>query len=128
MLLFYSDYADICTIINDMDHQNWGFGFLRNISREIKAMFSAQNIDVTHCPFSAGAIHIGKYSLHLPKLPSGLGALASLAKVSSTGLHDGNTPMQHTAIFHDNFHLKFFDYFLMFAQNIDCRYTLEPPQ
>ena len=49
-------------------------------------MFAAQNIDVTHCPFSAGAIHIGDYSLHLPKLPSGLGALASLAKVSSIGL------------------------------------------
>ena len=44
-------------------------------------MFAAQNIDVTHCPFSAGAIHIGDYSLHIPKLPSGLGALASLAKV-----------------------------------------------
>ena len=35
--------------------------------------------------------------------------------------------MQHTAIFHarknDNFHLN-----LIFAQNIDCGYTLEPPQ
>ena len=33
--------------------------------------------------------------------------------------------MQHTAIFHahknDNFHLKFFDYFLIFAQNIDIK-------
>ena len=40
--------------------------------------------------------------------------------------------MQHTAIFHarknDNFHLKIFDYFLIFAQNIDCGYTLELPQ
>ena len=40
--------------------------------------------------------------------------------------------MQHTAIFHacknDNFHLKTFDFFLFFAQNIDCGYTLEPPQ
>ena len=39
--------------------------------------------------------------------------------------------MQYTGIFHasknDNFHLKFFDYFLIFAQNIDCGYTLEPP-
>ena len=46
--------------------------------------------------------------------------------------HYENTPMQHTAIFHarknDNFHLIFFDYFLIFAQNIDCGYTLEPPQ
>ena len=37
-----------------------------------------------------------------------------------------------TAIFHgcknDNFHLKFFDYFHIFAQNIDRGYRLEPPQ
>ena len=42
-----------------------------------------------------------------------------------------NTPIKHTAIFHarknDNFHLKIFDYFLIFAKNIDCGYTLEPP-
>ena len=28
----------------------------------------------------------------------------------------------------DNFQLKSFDYFQIFAQNIDCGYTLEPPQ
>ena len=42
-----------------------------------------------------------------------------------------NTPMQYTAIFHarknDNFRLNFFDYFHIFAQNINCGYTLEPP-
>ena len=27
----------------------------------------------------------------------------------------------------ENFHWKNFDIFLMFAQNIDCGYTLEPP-
>ena len=47
-------------------------------------------------------------------------------------VHYGNTPMQHTAIFHgyknDNFQLKYFVYFHIFAQNIDCGYTLEPPQ
>ena len=46
--------------------------------------------------------------------------------------HYENTPMQYTAIFHvcknDNFQLKVFDYFHIFAQNIDCGYTLEPPQ
>ena len=40
--------------------------------------------------------------------------------------------VQYTAIFHgcknDNFQMKFFDIFLIFAQNIDCGYTLEPPQ
>ena len=44
--------------------------------------------------------------------------------------HYVNTPMQHTAIFHgcknDNFWLKLFDHFHIFAQNIDCVYTLEP--
>ena len=28
----------------------------------------------------------------------------------------------------DNFQWKNFDIFLIFAQNIDCRYTLEPPR
>ena len=41
-------------------------------------------------------------------------------------LHYENMPMQHTAIFqvckNDNFQLKCFDYFHIFAQNI------EPPQ
>ena len=40
--------------------------------------------------------------------------------------------VQYTAIFHgcknDNFQMKSFDIFLIFAQNIDCGYTLEPPQ
>ena len=38
----------------------------------------------------------------------------------------------HTANFrgrdYDNFQLNVFDYFHIFAQNIDCGYTLEPPQ
>ena len=28
----------------------------------------------------------------------------------------------------ENFHWKNFDIFLIFAQNIDCGYTLEPPR
>ena len=40
--------------------------------------------------------------------------------------------MQYTEIFLalkiENFQLKFFDIFLIFAQNIDCGYTLEPPR
>ena len=47
------------------------------------------------------------------------------------GLHYANTPMQYAAIFtavkNDNFQLKIFDVFLIFAQNIDCRYKLELP-
>ena len=46
--------------------------------------------------------------------------------------HYEKTPMQQTAIFHicknDNFRLNIFYYFQIFAQNIDCGYTLEPPQ
>ena len=32
------------------------------------------------------------------------------------------------AVKKDNFHKKNCDVFLIFAQNIDCGYTLEPPQ
>ena len=48
------------------------------------------------------------------------------------GNHYANTPMQYTAIFHGcknvYFQMKIFNIFLIFAQNIDCGYTLEPPQ
>ena len=45
--------------------------------------------------------------------------------------HYENTPMQYTVIFHgrknDNFQMKNCNIFLIFARNIDCGYTLEPP-
>ena len=45
--------------------------------------------------------------------------------------HYENTPMQNTAIFHGcknvHFQIIFFNIFLIFAQNIGCGYTLEPP-
>ena len=41
-------------------------------------------------------------------------------------------PMQYTEFFlvclKQNFHWKNFDIFLIFAHNIDCGYTLEPPR
>ena len=47
-----------------------------------------------------------------------------------TSFHYANTPMLFTAIFHscknDNFQMKNCDIFLIFAQNIDRGYTLEP--
>ena len=46
--------------------------------------------------------------------------------------HNENKPMQYLAIFHgcknDNFQMQNCDIFLIFAQNIDCGYTLELPQ
>ena len=46
--------------------------------------------------------------------------------------HYANMPEQYTAILHgcknDNFQMKKCDIFLIFAQNIDRGYTLEPPQ
>ena len=54
------------------------------------------------------------------------------APLNSFEIHYENTPMQYTAIFHGcknvNFQMKNCDIFLIFAQNIDCGYTLEPPQ
>ena len=48
-----------------------------------------------------------------------------------SNFHYENTPMQYTAIFHccknDNFQMKNSDIFLIFAQNIDRGYMLEPP-
>ena len=45
--------------------------------------------------------------------------------------HYESTPMQYTAFFYgcknDNFQLILYDYFHIFAQNIYCGYTLDPP-
>ena len=53
-------------------------------------------------------------------------------QIQRNTLHYENTPMQYTAIFHGcknvHFQIKFSNIFLIFAQNIDCGYTLEPPQ
>ena len=47
-------------------------------------------------------------------------------------LHYENMPMQYIEIFkivkNENFQRKNFDIVLIFAQNIDCGYTLEPPR
>ena len=46
-------------------------------------------------------------------------------------LHYENTPMPNTTFFHgcknNIIQMKNGDVFLIFAQNIDCGYTLEPP-
>ena len=59
----------------------------------------------------------------------GIWNLFSIKKV--VGTHYANTPMQYTAIFHGCknvfFQMKNYNIFLIFAQNIDCGYTLEPP-
>ena len=58
--------------------------------------------------------------------------LRALRGHSLSTLHYGNMSMQYTAIFHScknvNYQVKNCDFFLIFAQNIDCGYTLEPPQ
>ena len=58
---------------------------------------------------------------HTPQL-----SLNNMCKV-----HYENTPMQYTAIFHGcknvHFQMKYLIFFSYFAQNIDCGYTLEPP-
>ena len=59
-----------------------------------------------------------------------------MTKFNENNMETSKTLRKHiraiTAIFHgcknDNFQMKIFDIFLNFAQNIDCGYTLEPPQ
>ena len=51
--------------------------------------------------------------------------------VESRSDHYANMSVQYTAIFHgyknDYFQMKNCNIFLIFALNIDCGYTLEPP-
>ena len=43
-------------------------------------------------------------------------------------VHYENTPKQFTVVQNENFQQNDFDIFNVFAQNIDCGYTLEPPR
>ena len=51
---------------------------------------------------------------------------------SSSLIHNDNKPIQYMVIFHcsknENIQMNNLAVFLIFAQNIDCEYTLEPPQ
>ena len=55
----------------------------------------------------------------------------SIISLTTSTHHYANTPMRYTAIFHGcknvNFQMKKYNDFLIFAQTIDCGYTLEPP-
>ena len=57
--------------------------------------------------------------------------VACLKRHVNRSFYYANTPMQYTAIFHVcknvNFQMKIFNFFLIFAQYIDCGYMLEPP-
>ena len=59
-----------------------------------------------------------------------VGASNEYLQFSFYGEHYENTPMQNRAIFYgrknDNFQLKYFVFFQIFAKNMDCGYTLEP--
>ena len=56
----------------------------------------------------------------------------ALPGISKSLIHNANMSVQYTAIFHgyknDYFQIKNCNIFLIFAQNIDCGYALEPPQ
>ena len=55
-----------------------------------------------------------------------------LTPLQNSDYHYANMPMQYTEIFFScknyKFHQKKNDIFNIFAQNIDCGYTLEPPR
>ena len=56
----------------------------------------------------------------------------SLSPAPKRALHYENAPMQYIGkkfcCKNENFHWKKFDFFLIFAQNIDCGYMLERPR
>ena len=62
---------------------------------------------------------------------SHLSGLSAMSAILCTR-HYANMSVQYTAIFHGckngNFLMKTCDIFLIFAQNIDRGYTLEPPR
>ena len=87
---------------------------------------TAELVGLTSPPVSENLIYVTDYE-SLDKLKDQL--IDPLC--SGKTFHYSNTPMQYTAIFHGcknfNFQMKKYNIFLIFAQNIDFGYTLEPP-
>ena len=68
----------------------------------------------------------------IPKVHKRFQNVPMIYNLSNNINHYEDMPMQYTEIFkvvkNENFQWKNFDIFLIFAQNIDCGYTLEPPR
>ena len=77
-----------------------------------------------NCPFSLWTVIVAAATISVH------GEQLSLMDSYRCYNHYENMPMQLPEIFLaltiENFQLKNFDIFLIFAQNIDCGYTLEP--
>ena len=79
------------------------------------------------CPWEKwkrpGAYNLLKWKLHTTD-----NSRVPKEQVNLSISHYVNMPMQYTAIFHGckngNFHMKKFNIFLIFAQNIDCGYQM----
>ena len=55
-------------------------------------------------------------------------SLIGSPRAISNHVEDSNISVQDSPVKIENFQWKTFDIFLIFAQNIDCGYTLEPPR
>ena len=77
------------------------------------------------------SVLLDDFQFSFPHFGSSFGVIPPFPDHCSNS-HYENMPMQYTDIFkivkNENFQLKIFDIFLIFAQNIDCGYTLEPPR
>ena len=77
--LYSSTYNDICTLLDQMEKENWA-GVMGGLATQVKKMLTTQGVDATQCPFPAQSLRIENYDLHLPEVPS---VLSSFAAVSS---------------------------------------------
>ena len=79
--------------------------------------------------YSMRSVYLSLYLFHI--LASSLVLIMPVSWHCSL-CHYANMSVQYIAIFHGckngNFQMKKCEIFLIFAQNIDCGYTLEPPR
>ena len=79
LLFIYSDYDNICTILNQMVREDW-MGVMGNMASQVIAMFASVGVDATSCPFQPGTVDIQNYKIQLPAVAS---TLAWFAEVST---------------------------------------------
>ena len=82
--------------------------------------------------FMARSMHIIKYVFKYKKISATVQQNKNRKFQNVKSWHYENTPMLNIdlslVVKIENFQQKIFDIFLIFAQNIDCGYTLEPPR
>ena len=77
MFIIFSTYDDICTVLDQMERENWG-GVMGNLATQIKRMLVDSGVNPTQCPFPPQSLRIENFNIHLPEVSAALSSFAAV--------------------------------------------------